>query len=97
MLAVGLRIKALAHITSTGFLNLSRVTSSTGYVLDGLPEPQPIFQLIQHHGQVSDEEMFFTYNMGIGFCVVVVPEDTPPVPSALPPTTVSKAMLSVTP
>jgi phosphoribosylformylglycinamidine cyclo-ligase len=75
MLAAGLRIKALAHVTSTGFLNLSRVASPTGFVLDGVPEPQPIFHLIQRFGQVSDEEMFFTYNMGIGFCVVVAPDD----------------------
>src|SRR5207249_11813131 len=31
--------------------------------------------LIQHCGNVCDAEMFFTYNMGIGFCVVVAPED----------------------
>ncbi len=77
MLRAGVRVKALAHITSTGFLNLSRADSPAGYVLDHLPEPQPVFQLIQKYGQVSDEEMFFTYNMGIGFCVVVPPDDAP--------------------
>jgi phosphoribosylformylglycinamidine cyclo-ligase len=77
MLRAGLRIKALAHITSTGFLNLTRVPSAIGYILDSLPEPQPIFQLIRRLGQVTDEEMFFTYNMGIGFCVVIAPEDAP--------------------
>jgi phosphoribosylformylglycinamidine cyclo-ligase len=75
MLAETLRIKALAHITSTGFLNLTRVDSPTGYALDNLPKPLPIFELIQRHGQVNDEEMFFTYNMGIGFCIVVAPDD----------------------
>ena len=34
-----------------------------------------IFQLIQRHGGISDEEMYFTYNMGIGFCIVLSPED----------------------
>jgi len=71
MLRAWLRIKALAHITSTGFLNLTRVAAKVGFVLDHLPEPQAVFQLIQKQGQVSPEEMFFTYNMGIGFCVVV--------------------------
>ena len=74
MIDAGLRIKALAHITSTGFLNLSRANAPMGYVLDKLPEPHPIFRLIQEHGGVSDEDMYFTYNMGIGFCVIVVPE-----------------------
>lgn len=75
MLNAGLRIKALAHITSTGFLNLSRADAPVGYVLDQLPEPPPVFELIQALGDVPDEEMFFTFNMGVGFCVVVTPED----------------------
>jgi len=75
MIDNGLRVKALAHITSTGFLNLSRATSPVGYVLDRLPEPQPVFQLIQRQGGISDEDMYFTYNMGIGFCVIISPED----------------------
>ncbi len=75
MLRAGLRVKALAHITGGGFLNLNRAAADAGYVLDQLPEPHPIFQLIQHHGKVSDGEMFAAYNMGIGFCIVVAPED----------------------
>ncbi len=75
MLDAGLKIKALAHITSTGFLNLSRTASPTGYVLDKLPEPPPIFQLLRKHGAISDEEMYFTYNMGIGFSVILAPQD----------------------
>lgn len=75
MMDAGLRIKALAHITSTGFLNLNRATAPVGYVLDKLPEPLPIFRLIQREGSISDSDMYFTYNMGIGFCVILAPED----------------------
>jgi phosphoribosylformylglycinamidine cyclo-ligase len=75
MLNTGLRIKALAHITSTGFLNLNRAAAPMGYVLDRLPEPLPIFQLLQREGGISIEDMYFTYNMGIGFCIVLSPED----------------------
>jgi phosphoribosylformylglycinamidine cyclo-ligase len=75
MMDVGLRVKALAHITSTGFLNLSRATAPVGYVLDTLPTPLPIFRLLQRLGNIRDEDMYFTYNMGIGFCVVIAPED----------------------
>ena len=74
MLEANLKIKALGHITSTGFLNQSRAASDVSYVIDSLPEPHSIFSLIQHYGGISDEEMFFTYNMGIGFCVIVAPE-----------------------
>ena len=75
MLNAGLRVKAMAHITSTGFLNLNRAEAPMGYVLDQLPETLPIFRLIQNEGGVSIEDMYFTYNMGIGFCIVVAPED----------------------
>ena len=75
MLERNLKIKALAHITSSGFLNLSRAATDVSYVIDSLPEPHPIFRLIQHYGVISDEQMFHTYNMGIGFCVVVAGED----------------------
>jgi phosphoribosylformylglycinamidine cyclo-ligase len=70
MMKSGLNIKALIHITSDGFLNLLRVKADCGYVIENLPEPQPIFRLIQEVGEISDEEMFRVYNMGIGFCVI---------------------------
>jgi phosphoribosylformylglycinamidine cyclo-ligase len=68
-------IKALIHITSDGLLNLARVESEMGYVIDYLPEPQPIFSLLQQTGKISDEEMFKVYNMGIGFCIIVPEAD----------------------
>jgi phosphoribosylformylglycinamidine cyclo-ligase len=75
LLRSGLDIKALIHITSDGFLNLARVQAKVGYVLEALPDPQPIFTLLQQVGRVSDEEMFCVYNMGTGFCVVVAAAD----------------------
>ena len=71
MLEEGLKIKAFIHITGDGFRNLRRVKSEVGFVLDNLPEPPAIFKLIQREGKVSDEEMANTFNLGVGFCVVV--------------------------
>jgi phosphoribosylformylglycinamidine cyclo-ligase len=71
----GIDVKALVHITSDGFMNLARVDAQVGFVLDTIPEPPPIFRLIQEHGNVPIEEMYAVYNMGIGFCVVVRPDD----------------------
>ena len=71
VLRSGVQVKALAHITSDGLTNLLRVQSAVGYVLDTLPEPPPVFRLLQRLGGVSDEEMFQVYNMGVGFCLVV--------------------------
>jgi phosphoribosylformylglycinamidine cyclo-ligase len=75
MIDANLAIKALIHMTSDGFLNLARVASEAGYVVDNLPAPHPIFSLIQERGHVKDAEMFRVYNMGTGFCVVVDPVD----------------------
>jgi phosphoribosylformylglycinamidine cyclo-ligase len=75
MIESGLRIRGLAHITSTGFLNLSRAAAPVGYLLDKLPEPHAVFQLLRRNGDVADEDMYFTYNMGIGFCIILDPED----------------------
>ena len=75
MLASGLDVRGLAHITSDGLLNLPRLEADVGYVLDDLPEPQPIFRLIQEQGDVPDEEMYEVFNMGVGFCVVVPPQE----------------------
>ena len=62
---------ALIHITGDGLLNLPRVDAEVGFILDNLPSPPPIFDLIERRGGVSRAEMFEVYNMGIGFCVVL--------------------------
>lgn len=71
MLGAGVAIKGLAHITGDGLTNVGRIGAGVTYVLDLLPEPQPIFALIQRAGGVSDAEMYCVFNMGVGFCIVV--------------------------
>jgi phosphoribosylformylglycinamidine cyclo-ligase len=68
-------VRGLAHITSGGTANLLRLAAEVGYEIeDPLPVP-PIFELIQEHGEVSEEEMYDVFNMGCGFCVVVPASD----------------------
>ncbi|HSK50459.1 MAG TPA: phosphoribosylformylglycinamidine cyclo-ligase [Solirubrobacterales bacterium] len=64
-------VRGLAHITSGGTGNLLRLAAEVGYGIDAPLAVPPIFQLIQEHGGVSDEEMHNVFNMGCGFCVVV--------------------------
>jgi phosphoribosylformylglycinamidine cyclo-ligase len=68
-------VKALMHITGDGLLNLPRIDAPIGFVIDELPEPPPLFGLIEKLGGVSRAEMFEVYNMGVGFCVVVAAGD----------------------
>lgn len=67
-------VRAFVHITSDGFLNLPRVEAKdVGFVIDHLLPIPPLFDVIQRCGDVSDQEMFVVYNMGVGFCIVVDP------------------------
>jgi phosphoribosylformylglycinamidine cyclo-ligase len=72
------KIRALAHITGGGFPgNIPRVLPPGlgARVRRGAWEVPPIFRLIQSGGGVSDDEMFRTFNMGVGMIVVVASED----------------------
>ena len=64
-------IHGLCHITGDGLLNLPRLASEVGYVIDSPPDPNPIFKLIADKGQIAPASMYEVFNMGIGFCVVV--------------------------
>ncbi|MFQ3318742.1 MAG: phosphoribosylformylglycinamidine cyclo-ligase [Natronomonas sp.] len=64
---------AAAHVTGGGWTNLSRM-GEFRYVIDDPFEPQPIFEFVQEEGDVSDEEMHRTFNMGTGF-VAALPAD----------------------
>jgi len=71
LLQSGVPVKAMMHITGDGLLNLSRVQSKVGFRVNSLPPMMPVFSLVQQAGDISHEEMFAVFNMGIGFCVIV--------------------------
>ncbi len=67
-------IHAIAHVTGGGLYdNLPRVMpSDTQAVLERRSwTPLPIFKLIQAVGNVPDQEMFRTFNMGVGMVLFV--------------------------
>jgi phosphoribosylformylglycinamidine cyclo-ligase len=66
-------VRALAHITGDGFLNLKRIDAQVGFDIEWLPEVPPVFALIAAEGAVPPADMYLTYNMGVGF-VAILPE-----------------------
>jgi phosphoribosylformylglycinamidine cyclo-ligase len=64
-------VHGLAHITGGSFHKLSRLNKKVNFNLDDLPQQGGIFKLIQEVGKISNREMYSTFNMGIGFCIVV--------------------------
>lgn len=76
LLASGVEVRGLAHITGDGFLNLLRLEAEVGWrVSEPLPVPA-IFGLIAERGNVDAGEMWEVFNMGCGFCCVVPEADT---------------------
>ena len=71
LLASDVPVRALVHITSDGFLNLTRIEARVGMRIDALPAPPPVFTVLQRLGGIEDAEMYRVFNMGIGFCVIV--------------------------
>jgi len=74
----GSKIKGLAHITGGGFLeNIPRILpEGVGVEIERGTWPElPIFGVMQRLGNVSDHEMFRTFNMGIGMVVICSPSD----------------------
>ena len=71
-------VHALAHITGGGLLeNIPRVMpNDTRAVLDSQAWTRPaIFDWLQQHGNVADQEMYRTFNCGIGMVVIVAEAD----------------------
>ena len=68
-------VHGLAHITGGGLRNLPRLNKKVNFVIEDPFEPQPIFTFLQKYGDVDDKEMYQTFNMGMGFAVIVAKKD----------------------
>ena len=73
------QIKGMAHITGGGIAgNLVRILPENCKALIDVKSwrPNPIFDFIQKLGNIDTNEMFKVFNMGIGWIMVVSPEET---------------------
>ncbi len=72
------QIKGISHITGGGFYeNMPRsIPKGLGVKIEkSAVRVPPIFSLIQKRGNISEHDMFNTFNMGVGMSVVVAKED----------------------
>jgi phosphoribosylaminoimidazole synthetase len=68
------KVKALAHLTGGGFIeNIPRILPERLSAVIGLNSWQvpPLWKLIQEKGNISTEEMYRVFNMGIGMVAIV--------------------------
>lgn len=71
-------VKGISHITGGGFYeNIPRsIPDGLGAKIDkNAVKILPIFKLIQETGNISERDMFNTFNMGVGMSIVVAKED----------------------
>lgn len=69
------QLKGLAHITGSGFLNIPRINDRVNYDIE-LPDTfsiPKVFLELKARGKLSWEELYTTFNMGIGMVAVIEP------------------------
>jgi len=76
ILSVRSIVRGIAHITGGGFIdNIPRILPQRcqAIIHKGSWRLPRIFQLVQKKGKIKEEEMFHTFNMGIGMVLIVSP------------------------
>lgn len=72
------KVKGISHITGGGFYeNIPRsIPDGLGAKINrDAVKVLPIFDLIAKTGNISERDMFNTFNMGVGMSIVVAPQD----------------------
>lgn len=64
-------VRGMANITGGGLRNLLRINKGVGFEISDPMPRSPIFAVMQDLGGVTDHEMYQTFNMGMGFSIVV--------------------------
>lgn len=67
-------VKSISHITGGGFYeNIPRAlpTGTKAVIEKSAVEVLPIFKLLQSMGNIDERDMFNTFNMGVGMCIMV--------------------------
>ncbi|MBO3840270.1 MAG: AIR synthase-related protein [Thermoproteota archaeon] len=65
------RVKAIVHNTGGGLTKCLKVGRSIKYIKDNLPEPDPIFKIVQNESGEDWRNMYRTFNMGVGLEIIV--------------------------
>lgn len=64
-------IHYISNITGHGLRKVMRARQNYSYVIEIIFPPQELFLFIQKHAQLSDFEMYQTYNMGMDYALFI--------------------------
>lgn len=67
----GVDIHYMVNITGHGWRKLMRATQEFSYIINQIPEINPLFKFIQTQSKNDDKEMYGNFNMGAGFALYI--------------------------
>ncbi|MCL2509933.1 MAG: phosphoribosylformylglycinamidine cyclo-ligase [Methanomassiliicoccaceae archaeon] len=68
-------VHGLVDITGGGLRNILRMKKGLRYNIDEPVAPAPIFGIIQELGNIEEKEMYQTFNMSMGFTIILPEAD----------------------
>ncbi len=63
-------VHGIVHFTGGGLTNILRIKENLEYVITDPMKPQPIFTAMQKLAGIADDEMYRTFNMGMGMGII---------------------------
>ena len=76
-------IHGMANITGGGLRNFIRLKEGLQFIINDPIEPHPIFGIMAELGNITDEEMYQTFNMGMGYTIIAAPDEVDGIISTL--------------
>jgi len=68
-------VHGLAHISGSGLRKILRLPKEVEFNITKPFDPHEIFRIIRKVGKLELKEMYNTFNMGLGFCIVASEEE----------------------
>lgn len=75
LLKANIDIHYISNITGHGMRKVMRARQNFTYVVEKIFDPQEIFKFIQHHANLTEYEMYHTYNMGQDYAIFLPEKD----------------------
>lgn len=75
LLNAKVNIHYVSNITGHGMRKIMRSRNNFTYIIEKILPPQEIFDFIQKHAGLNDEEMYGTYNMGMDYAIFIPEKD----------------------
>lgn len=75
LLDSGIAIHYISNITGHGIRKIMRARKNYSYILESIFNPQEIFSFIQEKANLSDYEMYQTFNMGMDYAIFLAERD----------------------